>query len=134
MSEPVYWSEYALAENFVHGAAEGWEKYGDFYHECHCNMIYGKVTGFVYFAAFGRAPDFTHIKIGYTSKNPYARLAALQTGCPHRLKIVGFVFGNQSMERDIHERLKDHRCEGEWFELSSEVARVIADLVCAPAP
>lgn len=85
---------------------------------------HGPVTGFVYFIAVGHpAPEY--VKVGYTKRHPRARLAQLQTGCPVRLTLLGFVPGCVGLERYLHTLLQDDRCEGEWFALSDYVNRVI---------
>lgn len=57
------------------------------------------------------------VKIGRSS-NVEQRLAQLQTGCPHQLRILLKVPGKGHQERGIHERLASHRIRherGEWF-------------------
>lgn len=87
---------------------------------------YGQATGFVYFIGCGD-PYITHVKIGFTRKNPYARMADLQTGCPFKLKMIGFVVGNIEMERELHDVLRDYRREGEWFALENYVRTIVHD-------
>lgn len=86
--------------------------------------LHGPATGFVYFIVIGDPwPDY--VKIGYTAKNPRARMAALQTGNHQRLHLLGFVPGCVNMERELHDVLRDDRLEGEWFRFSDYVMRVI---------
>lgn len=56
------------------------------------------------------------VKIG-RSKDVRSRLYQLQTGSPHRLKLLLMVPDRGYMERGIHQRMSSHklRCEGEWF-------------------
>ena len=54
------------------------------------------------------------IKIG-RSKTPSKRLKQLQTGNPNKLKLVASFKDQGWMEKNLHERLKDYRQEGEWF-------------------
>lgn len=88
--------------------------------------VYGPSTGFIYFAAIGD-PYITHVKIGFTTKFPEARVRNLQTGCSFKITLLGYVFGNQGGECDLHDVLKDDRCEGEWFSWSEYVERIVRD-------
>lgn len=121
------WTEADAAANFVSGVQVGTESFSGIGDR---ETAYGSSTGFVYFAAIGD-PYITHVKIGFTSKNPRARVASLQTGCPFKLKLLGYVFGNEPREAELHDVLKDYRCEGEWFEWSEYVERIIYDQLTA---
>lgn len=57
-------------------------------------------------------------KVGYTSKTPEERRAALQTGNPYPLEVVTAWQGSQEDERRLHSLLDPYRREGEWFELT----------------
>jgi hypothetical protein len=61
------------------------------------------------------------IKIGYTARDPQARLADLQTGCPHLLALLGSAPGTMVEERKIHERFTSLRLQGEWFSATLEL-------------
>lgn len=57
------------------------------------------------------------IKIG-RSKHPKKRLRQLQTGSPHKLRILLVIEHNGHREKILHQRLKHHRIRygrGEWF-------------------
>lgn len=57
------------------------------------------------------------IKIG-RSGDVEARLTELQTGCPHKLRIIICVPGEGHIERQLHQKLAHHRLrngKGEWF-------------------
>lgn len=69
-------------------------------------------------------------KIGYTSQSPRERVVAMQTGCPHRLKLVGAWKGSEHDEKLIHEDLESAHVRGEWFELDPD--RVVG-LFCSMA-
>lgn len=64
------------------------------------------------------------IKIGFTTRKPNERLAALQTGAPVELRIVGLLAGNR--EREMHERFRDARLHGEWFTPSKQLVQFIS--------
>lgn len=67
---------------------------------------------FVYFIQAG---DNGAIKIGVTAGNPLVRMAALQTGCPDTLRLVGYTQGSAQDESDLHQRFAHLRQRGEWF-------------------
>jgi hypothetical protein len=116
------WTAFMEAENFVRGVELGVERFGEF--GCREAGITGQTpTGFVYFIAIGD-PYITHVKIGFTSKHPASRLKGLQTGCPFKMRLLGFIFGTEDMERELHDVLKIDRAEGEWFRFS-EYAELI---------
>lgn len=118
--EDIGWTVSKQAEYFVAAAIHGYEKWGKHDGE----TIYGPVDGFVYFITIG-APYVTHVKIGYTAKNPFARMKDLQTGCPFKMQMLGFLVGNMGHEKELHAVLKEYRLEGEWFEYSDYVASII---------
>lgn len=70
------------------------------------------MSGYVYFIACSYA---TAVKIGYTRSNPFARMAALQTGCPHPLDLMAFFPGTMEDERRLHETFEPLLLHGEWF-------------------
>jgi hypothetical protein len=116
----VIWTQSQAADNFVRGVQVGVERYGDIGRD----TVYGEATGFVYFVAIGE-PYITHVKIGFTAKNPWARVSSLQTGCPFKMWLLGFVFGCRGMEAELHDVLFQERCEGEWFKWSDYVETII---------
>jgi hypothetical protein len=61
------------------------------------------------------------VKVGVT-KNPYDRLATLQTSCPsHLVMIHAFAAPNREialgLEEAFHTVFKDRRLRGEWFDM-----------------
>jgi len=57
------------------------------------------------------------IKVG-RSKHVETRLKELQTGAPHKLKVLLVAPGLGHLERSVHHALRAHRCRGqrgEWF-------------------
>jgi len=88
-------------------------------------VSWANVPAVVYFIQSGEDGP---IKIGWTSTgNPWGRCAALQTGSPEELEVVGFFVGPQSEERRLHEKFAEHRIRGEWFapvhDLKVEIGR-----------
>ncbi|MGW7603188.1 GIY-YIG nuclease family protein [Streptomyces antimycoticus] len=55
------------------------------------------------------------VKIG-TSRDPEGRLAELQIGNPHPLRILITFAGGGALERLVHDRLHRFRACGEWFD------------------
>lgn len=81
------------------------------------------MQGKVYFVA---APG--RIKIGYTCQ-PERRLRTLRHVDMEDLAVVAIIDGDRRVERDIHERLREHRLRGEWFLDCAEVRSAIEDAV-----
>jgi len=78
-------------------------------------------------------PLWPEIKIGYTY-NPPSRLSQFNTCCPHRLfsmpYISTYLKDAKLAEEAIHETLKEYRADGEWFNVSLEIAtKTIEDYV-----
>ena len=59
-------------------------------------------------------------KIGFSS-NPESRLAQLQTGNPFSLELVAEMEGCINDEKLLHEKFKEFRLNGEWFEYIDEI-------------
>lgn len=80
----------------------------------------------VYFAEISNGP----IKIGWTNKSPALRLCELQTGCPWKIRLIGYLSGDVSHERLLHRMFDSSRMAGEWFsrspELEAEIAKVLS--------
>jgi hypothetical protein len=55
------------------------------------------------------------VKIGF-SNDPNRRIAQIQTNTIHPLELLLTFKGDCTVERAIHEELKDYRISGEWFE------------------
>ena len=83
-------------------------------------------TSFIYLIE----SDQGHVKIGY-SQDPESRLSQLQTahGKPLVLKYTREIdqTNTVTMERIIHEQLKQYRMSGEWFDISADLARAEID-------
>lgn len=68
-------------------------------------------VGYIYLAGGDAGP----LKIGF-SKDPYTRVESFQCGNHQELRVIAKREGTQADEREIHERLKQHRVKGEWFD------------------
>jgi len=55
-----------------------------------------------------------YVKIGY-SCNPHDRLKELQTGNPHKLKLIATIPGLYNTEKELHSVFSPFKMEGEWF-------------------
>lgn len=119
------WTDGMSADNFLRGMQIGVEGKDTFQHR---DNVYGPCEGFVYFIAIGD-PYITHVKIGFTRSNPYARLADLQTGCPFPMRMLGFILGCMAQERELHDVLRDYRVQGEWFSFGEYVERTVRGLL-----
>lgn len=76
------------------------------------------MSGVIYYIA---CPTTLRVKIGFTRTSAYERLAALQTGSPTKLCIVGTHPGSFDDERRLHQKFAGSRVHGEWFELTEEM-------------
>lgn len=69
-------------------------------------------AGFIYFIQAGtRGP----VKIGWTVRNPFGRLAFFQTGHWQTLRLVRQFPGTVPDERALHKRFAEYRIRNEWF-------------------
>lgn len=65
------------------------------------------------------------VKIG-VSYNPERRLKILQTGNPRPLRIIALIEGGgKAAEADLHKRFANDRMEGEWFQWTPELGKLI---------
>ena len=75
----------------------------------------------------------TKIKIG--RGNASARFRTINTASPHpcRLLLAMHVRDECAAERALHQHLKEHRCNGEWFEIDFAAAfRALVELKLMP--
>jgi hypothetical protein len=73
------------------------------------------VGAFVYFIHAGEL-----VKIG-TAKSIKNRMRALQSGCPHPMRLVHFVSGSKTAERKFHKMFSHLRAHLEWFKLDDDL-------------
>ena len=81
----------------------------------------GDIQALVYFILNESA---NLVKIGY-SNNPKHRLATLQVGSAHKLRIVLVLKGTPKDEQGLHKQFKQYRQGGEWFTYSDEIKQFI---------
>lgn len=76
-------------------------------------------SGYLYAISDGSA-----VKLGKSAAHPSTRLAALQTGNPRRLKLIGLkkVNNRHTAEAAMHAKYIKNNILGEWFELNSWMA------------
>ena len=72
---------------------------------------------FVYFV---QHPDDEYIKIGTTGNLP-ARLAQLRKEYGASLKLLGFMDGDKTVEKSLHQRFSADKRFGEWFKASDGI-------------
>lgn len=74
------------------------------------------------------------LKVGFTRGDATGRLYALQTAHHEPLRVVAEYQGDVALERRIHERLAAYRLNGEWFENSPEVLKIIDEVAADYEP
>lgn len=97
-------------------------------------LVQGKLWS-VYLMAAPFAFGITYFKVGI-SQDVIRRIKHIQTGCPMEITDVWeinatFNGSAQALEKELHERLKEHHSFGEWFALSMEDDKHKADLNAA---
>lgn len=83
---------------------------------------------------FIQSENTRHIKIGYTHKNVWARLAGLQTGNPSALTVLGVAVGDVAQELSLHNRFRKAWHRGEWFHCVPELLEFIERHTFMPPP
>ncbi|WP_454629627.1 GIY-YIG nuclease family protein [Bradyrhizobium cenepequi] len=78
---------------------------------------------------FAQAGDGGPIKIGFTSADPSDRIAALQTGCPTRISLLGYLVGSKRDEAGLHRRFSHLHQSGEWFRAEESLIEAIAQML-----
>lgn len=80
-----------------------------------------KTPGYVYFIL----DKDGRVKIGYSARSPRKRMATLQTAHAGTLRLLGFMRGDKSSERELHNRFAHLHIRGEWFRYEGELAKFI---------
>lgn len=78
--------------------------------------MYKDNIGKVYFITDGE-----YIKIGHTIKKIKGRMIALQVGNCKELTLLGYILGEVSKEKEIHNLFRHLLIRGEWFKYSQEI-------------
>jgi hypothetical protein len=78
--------------------------------------------GWIYFIQWG---DGGPIKIGFSDR-PDERLAALSTGSPVPLRLLGQMRGNRGLEQALHRKFEEDRVRREWFHPSGALLQYVA--------
>jgi hypothetical protein len=82
--------------------------------------------GYVYFV---EAVGTGTVKIGWCNYERLdRRIASLQTGCPHELKLLTYYSDSQAGEKHMHRWFFRYHVHGEWFRHEGELAKYIAEL------
>lgn len=78
--------------------------------------------GYVYFL---KTESHDMFKVGATKKSPYLRMATVQSGCPYKIDLYGYLYYSncRKMEKVFHRKLEQYRMHGEWFEVSPAIIR-----------
>lgn len=76
--------------------------------------------GYVYFV---KADGRNIFKIGVTKSSPYKRMAGLQSGCPYKVGLYGYLYylNRLKWEKRFHKELDRYRLNGEWFEVDEAI-------------
>jgi len=64
------------------------------------------------------------VKVGI-AKEPCKRILAIQSSSPVDLSLLGYLPGNESLEKRLHRFLEEHHERGEWFRYNREVHEYI---------
>ena len=111
------WRRRALVVDFISGSATGTDfvvwKHGD------------KPGPWVYIVS---AIGSGRIKIGFTAGTLLERMRSFETGCPFPTQALALIPGDRDLEQDLHAAFASHRQHLEWFEDSTEVRTMLAEL------
>ncbi len=77
---------------------------------------------------FAQDSQTYHIKIGWTDGDVEKRVASLQTGNPHSIKLLLAVPATREMEPALHRIFSKTRACGEWFHPSFDLLHLIVQL------
>lgn len=73
---------------------------------------------------FVQGPPLSPVKIG-KAIDVKQRMASLQTGTPHELRLLRTLEGDR--EAEMHQRFADDRIRGEWFRWSPSIETFVAE-------
>jgi|GEM_PF-3303976 len=127
----VFAAEYALDElvELNANSAAGRAAKSTDYRSASRPQDWGKDIAKGSFVYFVLCSQVNAIKIGYTT-NLKARLSALQTGNPQRLKVLGWMDGGKAQESATHQAFSGyHTGIGEWFFFENELVDYVLAVV-----
>lgn len=70
--------------------------------------------------------DGESVKVGH-SKNPRKRVKQLQTGSSSKIQLLGTIYGDKALEKEIHRQFNRFRIINEWFRPEDELIQFIND-------
>ena len=80
---------------------------------------------------FITARDIGICKIG-VARDVEARRSSLQTASPVELVLEATLPGSRELEQRLHKRFAKHRVKGEWFTITDEIEKLIAEAAASP--
>ena len=83
----------------------------------------GRRDGFVYLATY---PGSGAFKVGFSHRDPSARVSDLSCGSPEPLVLVEQITGSVDLETQIHQALAAHHKHREWFHSTDESVRALS--------
>ena len=69
-----------------------------------------------------------YVKIGFTERELWRRLAALQTGNPEKIYLIACISGDRDREASLHDLFRSYRSHGEWFRIEGRLRALLKDL------
>jgi hypothetical protein len=72
--------------------------------------------------------DGTNIKIG-VANNPLQRIKSLSTGNANKLRLLGYFPGGFELERELHQRFRKVRENGEWLYSTNELVEYLNEKI-----
>ena len=67
------------------------------------------------------------IKIGYAN-DPSTRIPSIQTSAPFELEVILIIDGTYHKERELHEKFREFRKSGEWFDFSEPIKEFVSSM------
>ena len=77
------------------------------------------LEGWIYLIQYG---NMDYYKIGY-SRNLKERIKALQTSCPHKLRLLAKTRGGFLEENSLQRDYEDQRINNEWFKFDKKTVK-----------
>jgi hypothetical protein len=103
------------------------DKYLNKQNDCYVYFILHGYEGYLESIVRRKWDEKSYVKVGI-SKDPKKRLSTIQLSNPIELIILGYIPGNETIEKKIHHHLKEHHSRGEWFKYNYQVHEFIDGL------